>query len=309
MSDTALTFKQLRVLLAIRDAKHFRRASEVLGVTQPALSTQLKNLEEILGAQLVERGRAGVALTPVGREVAQRASRILEEAQGLFDLTATAESGLVGTIRLGTTPTLGPYILPQVVSRLSKKHKDLHLFIHESLPKHLEPELVQGQHDVIFTQLPVVGAEQHAEPIFSEPLYLAVPKGHKLAKQDHVTARDMKGLDVLALGSNFHLHRQIHNLCDAVGAKVNEEYEGTSLDALRQMVGMGMGVTFLPATYVNSELTNRSEVIAKKVKGRTIKRTVSLVWRKSAGKATAYHQLADIIRDVISRRVSDITIL
>ena len=92
------------------------------------------------------------------------------------------------------------------------------------------------------------------------------------------------------------------------GLGVNEEYEGTSLDALRQMVGMGMGVTFLPATYVASELSNRSEVIAKRIKGRTITRSISLVWRKSAGKAPAYHLLADIIRDVAAKRFKDLMI-
>ena len=118
----------------------------------------------------------------------------------------------------------------------------------------------------------------------------------------------MKGLEVLTLSANFHLHRQIHNLCDAVGAKVNSEYEGTSLDALRQMAGIGVGVTFLPATYVHSEISNRSEVVARPIKGRSITRTVSLIWRKSAGKAPAYRQLAEVIRQSVNKKLTDITI-
>ena len=149
MTDASLTLKQLRVLLAIRDKRHFRHAAEDLGVTQPALSAQLKNLEEIVGVQLVERSRSGVSLTPIGREVAARSAHILHDAQAILDIAASARDGLAGTIRMGTTSTLGPYLLPQVVAKIYKQYKELHLFIHESLPRDLEHELNSGQHDLI----------------------------------------------------------------------------------------------------------------------------------------------------------------
>lgn len=308
MDADAVTLKQLRYLVALDEAKHYRRAAENCGISQPSLSAQIQNIEEALGVHLVERSRSGVALTPVGREVTGRARRILDEVQSLTDFTAGAQRGLIGTIRLGAKPTLGPYLLPHVVKLLHRQHPDLNLYVRESAPRELEHELARGKHDIILAQLPVSGAEFVTERLFREPLYLAIASDHELAKVDTITPSMMKGLEVLSLMPQFHLHDQINDLCQEFGATLLRDYEGTSLDALRLMVGMGMGAAFLPALYVNSEIPARGEVVVKKLKGRTITRSVGLVWRKSAGRADAYKQISDIVRDVVEKRFKDLTV-
>ncbi|MEL7029720.1 MAG: LysR substrate-binding domain-containing protein, partial [Pseudomonadota bacterium] len=165
-----------------------------------------------------------------------------------------------------------------------------------------------GVHDVILAQLPVAGAELVTQRLFREPLYLAVASDHALAKREADSPKDLKGLQVLSLTPKYHLHDQISGLCEEFGAKLLRDYEGTSLDALRQMVGMGMGVTFLPALYVQSEIPSRGEVAVKRLSGKTITRSVGLVWRKSAGRAAAYREIADVIRDVAARRFKDVII-
>ncbi|MEO1250914.1 MAG: hydrogen peroxide-inducible genes activator [Pseudomonadota bacterium] len=307
-SSPQLTLKQLQCLLAIEETTHFRRAAELIGVTQPSLSAQIANLESALSLRLVERSRSGVALTPAGREVSARARRLVDEAQGIIDFAAGAQDGLVGTLRLGSKPTLGPYLLPHVVAALRKETKELRLYVRESEPRSLELELATGLHDLILTQLPASSAEHVSEPLFLEPLYLAIAADHPLAEEEEVSHKALKGVDVLSLNPNFHLHDQVHALCDQFGAKLIRDYEGTSLDALRQMVGMGMGSAFLPALYVHSEISARSEVVVKKLAGRSITRPVGLVWRKSAGRAAAYRRFAGIIRDVASKRFKDLVI-
>lgn len=303
-----LTLKQLQCLLAVEQTLHFRRAAEQCGVTQPSLSAQIANLEEGLSVKLVERSRSGVALTPAGREVAARARRIIDEAQGVVDFAAGAQRGLVGTFRLGSKPTLGPYLLPHVVSALHRQYKELSLYIRESEPRNLEFELAAGEHDLVLTQLPATNAEHVEAPLFLEPLYLAVAVDHPLAKEDAIHVKSLKGLDVMSISPNFHLHDRIHALCEDLGARLVRDYEGTSLDALRQMVGMDMGTTFLPALYAWSEISARSEVVVKPLKGRTITRPIGLIWRKSAGRAEAYQKLANIIRDVARRKFKDLII-
>lgn len=297
----ALTLRQLRYLVAVDETRHYRRAAEVCGISQPSLSAQIQNLEGALGVHLVERSRAGVALTPVGREVAARARRTLNEVQGIIDFTAGAQYGLVGTFRLGAKPTLGPYLLPHVVARLHRDHPELSLYVRESAPRDLEHELGRGVHDVILAQLPVTGSELVTQRLFREPLYLTLAADHPLAQQP-VASADLRGLRVLSLGPQYHLHDQINDLCREFGAVLLRDYEGTSLDALRQMVGMGMGATFLPALYVSSEISARSEVVVKPLEDRPIMRSIGLVWRRSAGRAPAYRQIADVIRDVAARR-------
>ena len=308
MDAHAVTLKQLRYLIALSETNHYRRAAEICGISQPSLTAQIQNVETALGVHLVERSRSGVALTPVGREVTARARRILDEVQSLADFTAGAQRGLVGTIRLGAKPTLGPYLLPMVVKQLHRLYPELNLYIRESAPRDLEYELAEGKHDIILAQLPVAGTELVTERLFREPLYLAIAADHKLAKEETITPSMLKGLEVLSLTPQFHLHDQINDLCKTFGATHLRDYEGTSLDALRLMTGMGMGATFLPALYVSSEIPARGEVVVKKLKGKSITRSVGLVWRKSAGRAEAYRKISDVVRDVVRKRFKDLTV-
>ncbi|MBY0421661.1 MAG: hydrogen peroxide-inducible genes activator, partial [Parvularculaceae bacterium] len=254
MDGRAVTLKQLRYLVSLDETKHYRRAAEICGISQPSLSAQIQNIEEGLGVRLVERGRSGVALTPVGREVVARGRRILDEMQSLVDFAAGAQHGIAGTIRLGAKPTLGPYLLPHVVARLHRQHPDLNLYVREAAPKELEFELVRGVHDVILAQLPVAAGDLVVERLFREPLYLAIASDHRLAREESVHPTQLKDLEILSLNPQFHLHDQVTQLCKEFGARMLRDYEGTSLDALRLMVGMGMGATFLPAIYAQSEI-------------------------------------------------------
>lgn len=306
MQISKLTLKQLRYLVALDNSKHFRYAAEQCGISQPSLSAQIQNLEGVLEVQLIERSRMGMSLTPVGREVCTRARRILEEVQGIFDFTAGAQQGMVGTIRLGAKTTLGPYLLPQVVANLHRNHPDLSLYVREAPPRELEHELSRGQYDVVLAQLPVTGADFVTRRLFREPLYLAVAIDHPLAEKPELATSDLSGEQVLSLNPQYHLHDQIRELCLEYGATLMRDYEGTSLDALRQMVGMGMGVTFLPALYVRSELSSRAEIVVKQFSDKTITRSIGMVWRKSAGRADAYRQLSEVVQETVTDNFPDL---
>ncbi|MDD9718267.1 hydrogen peroxide-inducible genes activator [Dinoroseobacter sp. PD6] len=303
------TLRQLQFLVSIEETAHFRRAAERVGVTQPSLSAQIQNLEDTLGVALVERGRGGVRLTQVGREVVLRARRILDDVQSLVDFAGTARDGVVGTIRLGAKATLGPYLLPHVVGALHAAHPDLRIYIREDAPRLLEQDLARGEHDVILTQLPVTGADYTTARLFREPLLLALPADHPLLDKEVLRPRDLAGEQVLSLSPAYHLHDQITAICQQTGAQLARDYEGTSLDALRQMVGMGMGITFLPALYVRSEIEGRgAEVVVRRLSGAPIARSVGLVWRTRAGRTGAYLQIAQVIRDVVRARWPELVV-
>ncbi|MBV1894962.1 MAG: LysR family transcriptional regulator [Rhodobacteraceae bacterium] len=299
MSQANITLKQLRYLVALAEEKHFRRAAEVCGVSQPSLSVQLQKLEEQLGSRVVERGRAGVTFTPVGRDVVTRARSILMDVQAMSDFAQTAQYGLTGTIRLGVQATLGPYLMPRIAARLHREHPDFKLYIRESLPSQLEAELLAGKHDIILSKLPSRGADIVDAPLFQEPILFAVSADHPLATKDHVVPSDLTGLPVLSLSRGYHLHDQVHALCKEFGAEVIHDYEGTSLDALRQMVAMNMGTTFMPALYAKSEINKGGDVVALPLKGRRVFRSVGLFWRKGAGRAPAFVKLNNFVREVV----------
>ncbi|MEM9839931.1 MAG: LysR substrate-binding domain-containing protein [Pseudomonadota bacterium] len=296
-SGPEITLRQLRYLTALSATSSFRRGAERCGISQPSFSAQIKLLEEALGIQLAERSNTSVTMTPVGREITAAAVDVLDRVD---TLRATAQKGpLSGMLRLGVKATLGPYLMPFVVRRLHKTHPELRLFIREGPPIELERELVEGLHDVVLAQLPLGSADLETIRLFREPLMLAVASDHPLAKKDKFGFEDLNGLDVLTLSPGFHLHDQVVSLCEDHHARLRRDYEGTSLDALRQMVGMGLGATFLPALYVNSEVRNAGDVAVLKPQRATLARSIGLAWRKGSGVAKAYDAIASVITKVV----------
>ena len=299
MSD--LTLRQLRYLSALADTRHFRKAAEREGISQPSLSVQISNLEETLALPLVERGRGPVTLPPAGREVLLRAQAILDDVQRLMDVSTALKSGLSGTLRLGVSPTLGPYLMPWVVAELHSAYPDLSLYIRESAPSDLRFELERGGHDIVLTQLPMTGADLTTRRLFREPLSLVTASDHPLARLSQITDDDLAGQAILSLGPGYALHDQISALCSDTGAELQRDYEGTSLDALRQMVGMGMGATFLPALYIASEIGEADPSLAIRPRAKLF-RSVGLVWRKRSGKTAAFERIADAITQIARTR-------
>lgn len=304
------SLRQLDYFIALVEAGSFRAAAERCGISQPSLSVQLANLERLLDLRLVERGRGGAIPTPAGRAVLERARLLRAGMQEIMDLSAVLRSGLGGTIRFGASATLGPYLLPHVIARLHQLYPELKLYIREGPPRALVEGLAQGEHDIVLVQLPAPPGEFEITRLFREPLELVAARDHPLAGRETVERGDLAGQTVLSLGPSYGLHQQVADLCDLFGARLHRDYEGTSLDALRLMAGMGMGVTFLPALYVRSELGPADEdVRVLRLAGPRIVRSIALVARRGALLGEALPRIATTIRDVARARFGDVVLL
>ena len=303
-----LSLRQLRYFAAVAEYGSFRQAAFKLNITQPTLSNQISVLEELLGLQLFERSRSGTSCTVEGRELLISARRVIEEAQGFSTQAGSLSGGGVGTYRLGVTPTLGPYLLPHILSPIHSRYKDLKLYVREEAPSDLESGLINSQFDFILSTLPIMSKELVVMPLFREPLKLAITKDHKLASKVRINRMDLLGEQVLTISEHHLFHRQISELCEKVGASVRRDYEGTSLDTLRQMVVMGMGMAFLPALYVRSEIRQESELRIADVEGVNVVRNHALVWRNTSPARNFYRQLALEIREIIREKLSDVVI-
>jgi LysR family hydrogen peroxide-inducible transcriptional activator len=298
-----ITFKQIRYFQSIAEAGSFRRAADRLGVKQPTLTVQIAALEEKLATTLFERQRNGVVMTPAARELLPRARRIAEEMKGFTDQAF----GLSGqsTYRLGVTPTLGPYLLPQVLPSVHQRFEDLRLYVREGVPNQLSNDLKSAVHDVLLTTLPMQGDELEIVPLFRESLKLAVPLEHPLAAKSVISGKDLVGEAVLTIDEQHLYHRQVSALCERLGATVNRDYEGTSLDTLRQMVVMGMGITFLPSLYVASEIGDSDTLRVTDVKDVNMNRDHALVWRRRSPARVFFRQLAETMRAIIDEQLAD----
>ncbi len=300
--------RQLEYLVAIADTLHFRRAAERCNTTQPTLSGQLKTLEDKLGVLLVERNRNRVVISPVGLQVVEIARRVLVDIAEIRALAASGGRELSGLLRLGLPPTIGPYLLPHVLPELHKAHPDLKLYIRESPPSALPGALEDGALDVVITMLPVQGADFESTFLFREPLLLAVGTDHSFAPLKIVDRENLAGQDVLALGKGHQLHDAVQSLCLEFGAKLRYEFEGTSLDTLREMVMMGLGITFLPGLYVQREIIGDPNLRLLTIRGRALHRTVGMVWRKTSAQQATYLKLAAFFKSAVTDRFDDFAV-
>lgn len=299
------TLRQVQSFVAVADASSYRGAAERLGVSQPTLTNQVLALERAIGLQLFERSRAGTHQTAAARELLPDARRVIEELQGLCDHADSLSRGPAGTHRLGVTPTLGPYLLPHILPAIHRRYAALKLYVREDAPRALEIGLAEGGYDLILTSLPVDDKRLSVAPLFREPLQLVMSSEHRLAGKERIHRCDLAGESVLTIEEHHHFHQQIQRLCERLGAHVLRDYEGTSLDTLRQMVVMGMGIAFLPSLYVRSEIHRPRELRITTVHDEPVHRTHALVWRSSSPARQLFQEIAQEIRTLAARDLSN----
>jgi LysR family hydrogen peroxide-inducible transcriptional activator len=303
------TLQQLRYLVALAETHHFRRAAERCHVTQPTLSAQLKELEARLGAVLVERARGQVIVTPLGELVVDHARRALREVEEIHSLASLHRGSLQSTIKVGVVQSLGSYLLPLVVPDLHESHPQLKLYLREGLPAHLLEALATGALDVLLFPLPIREADFETLSLFREPLYAVLPHDHPFAVERSIAPEMLKGATILALERGHRLFEQVERICDQYGAVLSHDYEGTSLDTLRQMVAMGMGLSLLPALYVKSEVVRQDIVVARPFSGTSPSRTIGMVWRRRTARESEFQELSAEIGAILRRKAPEVMVM
>ena len=211
-------------------------------------------------------------------------------------------------MRLGVPPSLGPYLLPHLIPDLHSLYPRLRLYIREGVPQTILAQLEEARLDLLFFPLPIKGAELRSVPLFREPLWVVVSQDHRLAQQSNVERADLAGETVLALEPGHRLHNQVREICEEHDGKISLEYEGTSLDTLRQMIGMGMGISLLPALYVRSEVLHDSQVVARTFRARAPYRSIGLVWRRETAREEEFLALGNLVRRVLSTRTPEVRV-
>lgn len=291
-----MTLQELRYLVALADHGHFGRAAEACCITQSTLSTQMKKLEDFLGVTLFDRSLKRVTPTPIGREILQSARTIIEESERIKELARHAQDPMDRTLRLGVIPTLGPYYLPHALQLTHKKHPGLRLLLREEMTPQILAHLADGKLDAGLLALPVEDDALRVEPLFYEPFFAALPAGHALAARDVLSVPELMTEKLLLLDEGHCLRDQALDVCGAQ-SKGREEVRATSLETLRQMVGMGLGVTLLPALSVDAgPRVNKKAVEIRPFKKPAPGRTIGLVWRRRAPFPETFERLAATLK-------------
>jgi len=292
------TLRQMEYLVAIADTGTFGEAAKRTFVSQPSLSAQVKDMEDHIGARLLERGRHGALLTPIGEEMVKRARLLLRQVEEMKVLGREAEGTLAGRIRLGVLPTVGPYLLPQATQRLHRAYPELRLFVREERTTDLKDHLSSGKFDVIIST-PKDHPDSKHHPIVQENIYICIAPDDPLAEsRAPVELGALGGREFLTLGHGHTFATLVKNLAAEAGASTSEEYEGTSLDAIRQMAAMGGSVAVLPSLYAISEAKRDPQLIVRQIIHPLAQRQISLIWRYSSPLAAKFEKMGKVFTGV-----------
>jgi len=295
------SLRQLQYLVAIADHLNFTRAAEACFVTQSTLSAGLKELESILGAQVVERDRRSVVLTPLGREISERARTLLAEAEDLVELATGAAEPMSGTLRLGVIPTIAPFLLPKALPGLRERYPKLKLALREDLTGNLLARLRDGELDLALIALPYETGDLLVRPLFDDEFWLAGPAGEPAlkAKRPLVTGPIAERLLLLEEGHCLRDHTLA--ACERDKSASASGLEATSLLTLVQMVESGLGLALLPELALRSGVLTNTELVARPLAPPAPRRTIALVARQTTARGAELDALADFLVDLRKR--------
>jgi LysR family hydrogen peroxide-inducible transcriptional activator len=293
-----MNLRDLKYLVALADHKHFGRAAAACFISQPTLSTQIRKLEEELGIALVERAPRRVMLTVAGRDVAERARRIVADVEEMREVARRSQDPEAGTVRLGIFPTLGPYLLPHVVPRVRNSFPHLELLLVEEKTEVILRQLREGRLDAGVLALPLHDEQLHLEFLFEEPFLLAVPERHPLAGGKPLAMRDLAQESLLLLEDGHCLRDQALDVCQLAGASEKSGFRATSLETLRQMVAANVGITLLPVLAVKPPVASSQDMHLLPFRNPAPSRRIAMVWRRSSAMSQFLSRLSTVFREL-----------
>jgi len=297
-----MTLTELRYIVAVSQKKHFGRAAQACCVSQPTLSIAIKKLEQELDVRLFERSSKNeIRITEIGQQVINQAYIVLQEAQILNEIAQQGKDPLSGQFKLGVIYTIGPYLLPDLIPRLTKTAPKLKLIIEENFTANLFHSLKQGALDAIVISLPFEEPGIETAPLYKEPFIVALPQNHEWAERDDIPPDELANQDLMLLGAGHCFRDQVIKACPncmSGNSELTRTLEGGSLETIRHMVAAGTGITVLPRTSIMNTHQNGSLINIKPFTEPSPGRTVAIAWRKHFPRKEAIHTIRETIQAI-----------
>ena len=291
------SIKQLQYLVALRQSGHFGKAADACFVTQSTLSAGLRELESLLGVTLVERTRRVVRFTALGQRIADKAIRVLREAEELAEMARAEGEPLHGELRMGVIPTIAPFLLPAILPRLRQQWPNLKLFLREETSTAACEALHRGQLDCVLLALPFGCGEVDSAPLFDDPLFVAFP-ANEAPRARTVEAESIDENRLLLLEDGHCLKDHALSACNRPELRAHAAMMGTSLHTLVQMVDNGLGVTFVPGMAIDAGILSGTDVEARALGSDRPYRRIALIWRRSSPRESEFQLLASTLRRI-----------
>jgi len=299
------TIKQLQYLVALREHGHFGKAADACFVTQSTLSAGLRELETLLGVVLVERTRRVVRFTALGEKIADKAVRVLREAEELAEIARAEGKPLHGELRMGVIPTIAPFLLPAMLPRLRSEWPSLKLYLREETSQAACEALHRGQLDCVLLALPFACGDVDFAALFDDRLFVAFPHG-EAPGGDSVEVGAIDENRMLLLEDGHCLKDHALAACNRPELRAHATMMGTSLHTLVQMVDNGLGLTFIPSMAIEAGILDGTRVEARSLRSDRDFRRIALIWRRSSTRESEFQLLATALRRIMRELIPDL---
>ena len=293
----SITIKQLKYLCAVADFQHFTKAAEASFVTQSTLSAAINELEVQLGVKVFERNKKSVLVTPLGEKLLVQARIILGEVEDLLSLAKDFKHPLSSELRLGVIPTVGPFLLPPLLSDLRSQFSKLKLYLKEEMSARLLTQLQDGSLDLIILALPFDLPNMEVVTLMSDDFCVCLPPDHHLSEAESICQDELRGESLLLLEEGHCLRDHALDACNIDISDSHVVYEGNSLHTLVQMVANNLGVTLLPTMAVDANILGDTGLQLKPFISRSVNREIGMAWRQTDPRRDEYIVLAEFIRN------------
>ena len=303
------SLRQLEYVVALADAGRFVEAARRCAVSQPALSKQIREVEDMLGLVIFERARPRVIITPDGQQIVDRARALLAEAQELVDAARALVGGRAGTVRLGVIPTIAPYGLPGLLSKLRRLYPDALFAIHELQTEVLIEELRTGRIDLGLLARPFEDDGLRGPDLVVEPFVVVAPSGHPLSVPESIEPTDIAGASLILMQDGHCLRDQAMEVCALASAPPATSITAASVATLVRLVESGLGATLLPASALGAEVREGQGLTVRAFGGSPPGRTLTLQWRATSPNADWFREIGDVLKEhysELNRRIPDV---
>ncbi|MCK4743275.1 MAG: DNA-binding transcriptional regulator OxyR [Sulfuriflexus sp.] len=291
-----MKLRDLEYLVAVAEERHFHKAAARCHVSQPTLSGQLKKLEDELGVLLVERTNRQVTMTEVGLAVTEQARKVLCEAKVISEISQAYQDPMKGDLHIGIIPTIAPYLLPIIMPALNKTFTKMKFWLYEYQTHILLDKLKHGELDCLILALPIEKHDFVEIDLFREPFRLAVERGNLLAKKKEITLGDIANQEMLLLEEGHCLRGHVLDVCHLVGTKGTSQFQATSLETLRHMIGEGVGMTLMPELAVPDKTSKRDLIQYLPFSDPKPNRRIGMLYRKNSYREDAFENINEVIR-------------
>lgn len=295
------SLRQLRVFQSVALHSSFTRAGDQIGLTQPAVSRCVTELEQHLGIKLLDRTTREVVLTEAGRSLAVRLARVLEDLDTvLLDVRGLATQRQ-GRVRVASSPTLSANLLPECIARCRQEHPKLDLLLLDRMQHDALASVLSGEVDfgVVIEPEPGRSDELHAEPILSEPFCLVCPPTHRLARQRSVRWAALAGEPLVLLDHASGSRRLIDDALRQHGVQAPVAQEVGHVTTIFRMLDAGLGISVVPTLALPPAGLQGLEVRPLTPR---VERAIVLVRRANRALAPVAELAWALVRDVAAQR-------